>query len=87
MNAALKQICSCRWDHASDTRLTTDPQCAVHGEDTEAVRQRTRKQGELLALQEGLRDQRSDAMAALHLYRRTKRKFFALKDELKGDAL
>jgi hypothetical protein len=82
MNAALKQICSCTWE--GEIRVKEGLDCPVHGIDYEAQRQRTRKQGELLALQEALRDQRSEAMAALHLYRRTKRKFFALKDQLGG---
>jgi hypothetical protein len=25
-------ICSCHWDHPNEKRLSTDPQCAVHGD-------------------------------------------------------
>jgi hypothetical protein len=76
MNAALRQICCCSW--MGEVRVREDAHCAIHGLD-KATLERSRLEGELLATAEALRDQRTEAMAALHAYRRTKKQFFELK--------
>jgi len=79
LNAALKQICCCSWK--GDVRVREDATCAVHGIDP-STRERARLEGEVRATAEGLRDQRSVAMAALFRYRRTKRHLIALRKRL-----
>lgn len=54
MNAALQQICSCRW--LEEVRISHDTHCPVHGAEYDAQRQRDRAYGEVLACQEALRD-------------------------------
>lgn len=76
MNAALKQICACSWK--GDIRVREDATCPVHGID-QSARARRQLDGEIRATAEGLRDLRSEAMSALHLYRRAKRRLIDLK--------
>jgi hypothetical protein len=76
MNAALRQICCC--SYKGDVRVREDAMCPVHGNDQRA-RERDLLDGQILATTEGLRDARSEAMAALHYYRRTKRRLLELK--------
>lgn len=68
MNAALKQICCCRWQ--GEVRVSKDMNCAVHGVDGEALRNRDRAWGEVMACQEALRD--IDADIAVLTKRREK---------------
>lgn len=68
MNAALKQICCCRW--MGDTRVSHDINCAVHGVDDDGTRKRNRALGEALACQEAIRD--IDADIAVLTKRREK---------------
>jgi hypothetical protein len=78
MNAALRQICCC--SYKGDVRVREDAMCAIHGLDQQ-TKQRDQLDGQILACAEGLRDARSAAMAALHLYRRTKKRLADLRKQ------
>ena len=78
MNAALKQICCCSWK--GDVRIREDATCAVHGID-QTVRARREMDGAIRATAEGLRDLRTQAMSAIHLYRRTKRRLIDMRKQ------
>jgi hypothetical protein len=71
MNAALRQLCCC--SYKGDVRVREDANCAIHGLD-QRTRERLKLEGEVLALREGVRDCRTDAMTAIHRYRSAKRK-------------
>jgi hypothetical protein len=71
VNAALRQICCC--SYKGDIRVREDAMCPVHGLD-QKTRERLKLEGEVLALREGVRDCRTDAMTAIHRYRSAKRK-------------
>lgn len=81
MNAALRQICCCSWK--GDVRVREDAMCAIHGIDPNTKARRT-LEGEIGATAEGLRDQRSVALDALHRYRRTKRHLIDLRKRLEA---
>lgn len=81
MNAALKQICCCSWK--GDVRVRDDAMCAVHGVD-QTIKARRELQGQIGATAEGLRHLRTEAMTALNLYRRTKRRLIDMRKQLES---
>lgn len=83
MNAALQQICCCRWDHSAGVRITADPQCAVHGGEAD-YQVRRRLEGEIGAMCESLRDQRTEALRELRKYNRDKRALLAKRRQLEA---
>lgn len=82
MNAALRQICSCTWDHGAAVIIRRDPLCAVHDESAEARRIRMLK-GEREGAARAVREHRVEALTWFRRYRRSKQRLADLNKQLK----
>lgn len=83
MNAALRQICSCTWDHAAEVITRPDPLCAVHDPSAEARRIRmlkSEREGAVMAV----RSHRVEALTWFRRYRRAKQRLVKLNEQLEG---